>query len=91
MSRIKQIFGNHDMTRRYLEYLLNPDVSMPPFRPVLYRAIAIGGINDEEAIAKNDRSYHEAKNKQVMRQLIQGTNQGFFYDNGGVRGSDPRN
>jgi hypothetical protein len=43
---------------------------MPPFRPVLYRAIAIGGINDEETIAKNERSYHEAKNKQVMRQLV---------------------
>jgi hypothetical protein len=69
-SAIKQVFGNHDMTRQYLDYLTSPELTIPPFRPVLYRSIAIGGVNDDDAINANARSYHEAKNRQVMRQLI---------------------
>lgn len=68
-SSIKRAFGNHNMVTQYLEFLTNPNVLIPPFRPVLYRSIACGGTNDHYANSINDRSYHEAKNRQVMNQL----------------------
>ena len=74
-SIIRQVFGNHNDIRNYLEFLnaqRNGEDMLPPFKPVLYRAIAyIGGSNDDETIIINDKSHHKAKNKQVKAQLIQ--------------------
>lgn len=62
---IKQAFGNHDMIRRYMDYLTNPE-AFPPFLPVLYRSVANGENNN----IANERSKHEAKNIRVKRELI---------------------
>jgi hypothetical protein len=70
-SSIRRTFGRHNMTRLYLEYVRNPDIALPPFKPVLYRTIACGGPNDTETMSINNKSLHEAKNKMVMKQLVQ--------------------
>ena len=68
-SSIRRTFGRHNMTRLYLEYVRNPDIALPPFKPVLYRTIACGGPNDTETMSINNKSLHEAKNKMVMNVL----------------------
>ena len=67
---IKQIFGNHNMVRQYLDFITNSDDTIPPFKPVLYRAIACGGINDTDALIKNQVSLHKAINRIVMNELL---------------------
>lgn len=71
MSSIRRTFGRHNITRLYLEYVRNPDIALPPFKPVLHRSIACGGPNDTETMSINDKSLHEAKTKMVMKQLVQ--------------------
>ena len=70
-SCVKRAFGNHNMIYQYLEYVRNPDSLMPPFRPVLYRAVACGGPNDMDTILVNEKAHHEAKNRLVLSQLVQ--------------------
>ena len=70
-SSVKRAFGNHNMVQRFLEYVRNPDVLMPPFRPVLYRAVACGGPNDMDTILVNENSHHRAKNRLVLGQLVE--------------------
>ncbi len=67
-SLIKQVFGNHDMIRRYLNYLHDPS-GLPPFQPILYRSIA-HGKNDEDIILANERSKHQSINSRVKRELL---------------------
>jgi len=70
-SFIKRAFGNHNMTRVYLDYLMNPHDDLPPFTPVLYRAIACGGSNDIDTIMTNEKSHHKAKTRIVLSQLVE--------------------
>ena len=67
---IKQVFGNHNAMRQYLDFLNGADV-LPPFRPVLYREVNVGWPGDIETIMNNAKSHHRAKNRQVKNQLIQ--------------------
>ena len=64
---IKIIFGNHDVLRQYLRFLKNSDI-LPPFLPVLCRQIACSP-DDFEIMLVNYKLHHQAKNKQVMKQL----------------------
>lgn len=71
-SSVKRAFGNHNMIYQYLEYVRNPDALMPPFRPVLYRAVACGGgPNIMDTILVNEKAHHEAKNRLVLGQLVE--------------------
>jgi hypothetical protein len=65
---IKQVFGNHDMMRQYLNYLNDPE-ELPPFLPVLFRSV--GHANDDiESIRENERLQHNALNRRLSRELI---------------------
>lgn len=68
---VKQAFGNHNMLQQYLDYVRNTDIQIPPFRPVLYRAIACSGPDDTDTIMLNEKAHHEAKNRLVSRQLVE--------------------
>lgn len=59
------------MVRNYINFITNPDIIMPPFRPVLYRAIACGGKFDFDSMIKNEISHHKAKTRLVMNELIE--------------------
>jgi hypothetical protein len=64
---VKQAFGNHDMMRKYLNYLNDPS-ELPPFLPVLYRSVDYGNINIENII-ENERRKHQAINRLIKREL----------------------
>lgn len=66
---IKHVFGNHDMLHRYLEYLNNPD-DIPPFQPVLYKALRQNGDDDIETINQNEHNRYCAINRLVKRELL---------------------
>jgi hypothetical protein len=70
-NSIKQTFGNHNMVRQYLDYVRDTDMRLPLFRPVLYRAIACSGPDDIDTIMVNEKAHHEAKNRLVLRQLVE--------------------
>ena len=65
---IKQAFGNHNMLRQYLNYLRDPE-ELPPFLPILYRAVAHDPHNTE-AIIDNEYRKHNALNRRLSRELI---------------------
>lgn len=67
---VKRVFGNHNILRRYLQFLKNPDIYLPPFLPVLCRQMACSP-NDLEIMLINCKLHHQAKNRSVMNQLIE--------------------
>ena len=73
---IKCIFGNNDMLKRYMKFLKDPSILLPPFLPVLYRSYAYSP-DDIETIIKNEYSHHKSKNKFVLNEL---TTQYKIYD-----------
>jgi hypothetical protein len=65
---IKQAFGNHTMLQQYLNHLRDPE-GLPPFPPILYRAVA-HDHNNIEAVIDNERRKHMAINTRLRRELM---------------------
>jgi hypothetical protein len=68
-AKIRTVFGDNNIRRKYIQYLLNPNKSIPIFPPVLYREVNQVIGCDEYDI--NALSKHKALIKKVMREFHQ--------------------